>query len=148
MNGPKTWLLLTYKVPRHPSARRVYVWRKLKQLGAILLHDSVWVLPNSDRSAEQLRWLAEEIKEFGGRASLWTSHAASEEQESELVRAFSQDVDKAYSQILARLRRPPADLSTLSKRYQEVMARDYFHSLVGEQVRAALMKTKGGGRSR
>jgi hypothetical protein len=148
MNGPRTWLLLTYKVPRHPSARRVYVWRKLKQLGAILLHDSVWVLPDSDRTAEQFRWLAEEIKELGGRASLWTSHATTQEQESELVCAFSEDVDKAYGQILAQLRRSRADVATLSRRYHEVLARDYFRSPAGEQVREALVRTKGGGRSR
>ena len=39
------WLLLIYKVPPNPTANRVYVWRKLKQLGALLLHDAVWVLP-------------------------------------------------------------------------------------------------------
>ena len=28
------WLLLVHKIPREPTAGRVYVWRKLKQLGA------------------------------------------------------------------------------------------------------------------
>jgi len=148
MNSPRTWLLLTYRVPRHPSARRVYVWRKLKQLGAILLHDSVWVLPNTDRTAEQFLWLTEEIKEMRGKASLWASEALSQEQESELVGAFSEDVDNAYGQVVVQLRRGRANLSALSRRYQEVLARDYFHSPAGEQVREALTKKKGGGRSR
>ena len=39
------WLLLSYKVPREPTANRVSVWRKLKKLGAVSLQDSVWVLP-------------------------------------------------------------------------------------------------------
>ena len=52
------WLLLLYKVPPEPTAHRVSVWRKLKRLGAILLHDSVWVLPPSTRTIEELRWLA------------------------------------------------------------------------------------------
>jgi len=34
-----TWLLLHYKLPTKPSALRVYTWRKLRRLGAILLHD-------------------------------------------------------------------------------------------------------------
>ena len=33
------WLLLAYKIPREPTAGRVYVWRKLKQLGAIAVQD-------------------------------------------------------------------------------------------------------------
>jgi len=37
------WIVLTYRVPREPSANRVYVWRKLKQLGAIALQDAAWV---------------------------------------------------------------------------------------------------------
>ena len=41
----QTWVLLHYKIPREPTAPRVYVWRKLKRLGAILLQDAVWVLP-------------------------------------------------------------------------------------------------------
>src|SRR6476659_8841428 len=47
-------LLLLYKVPSEPTANRVSVWRKLKRLGAILLHDSVWVLPPSPRTIEEL----------------------------------------------------------------------------------------------
>ena len=34
------WLLLTYRIPREPTAGRVFVWRKLKQLGAIALQDA------------------------------------------------------------------------------------------------------------
>ena len=43
-NGP-SWVLLDYKIPREPTASRAMVWRKLKRLGALLLHDAVWVLP-------------------------------------------------------------------------------------------------------
>jgi len=61
------WLLLHYKLPTKPSALRVYTWRKLKRLGAVLLHDAVWVLPDLPRTAEQVQWLTAEIEEMGGR---------------------------------------------------------------------------------
>ena len=67
------WLSLAYKIPREPSANRVYVWRKMKQLGAVLLQDAVWVLPESPRTREQFQWLAAEITELGGEASLWAA---------------------------------------------------------------------------
>ena len=60
------WLLLAYKVQREPSANRVYVWRQMKQLGAIALQDAVWVLPETPRTREQFQWLAAEITELGG----------------------------------------------------------------------------------
>lgn len=65
------WLLLVYKVPNEPSARRVYVWRKLKRLAALLLHDTVWILPATAYTREQFQWLAAEILEMeGGEAHL------------------------------------------------------------------------------
>ena len=48
--GSYKWLMLIYSVPRHPSASRLYVWRKLKRLGAIMLQDAVWVLPLTHRT--------------------------------------------------------------------------------------------------
>jgi hypothetical protein len=68
-----SWLLLVYKIPREPTASRVYVWRKLKQLGAISLQDATWALPATPRTQEQLQWLASEIVELGGEASLFQS---------------------------------------------------------------------------
>src|SRR4051794_32701297 len=61
--APPRWLLLLYKIPREPTVGRVSVWRKLKRLGAILLHDAVWVLPPSPRTKEEFQWLVAEIQE-------------------------------------------------------------------------------------
>ena len=99
-----TWLLFTYKVPNEPSARRVYVWRKLKALGAIILHDSVWVLPPTARTREKLQWLASEIKEMqGGDAMLWESKQIFTGQEPGLVQQFVDQVDALYKDILKQL---------------------------------------------
>jgi hypothetical protein len=61
----QVWVLLMYTVPREPSAPRVALWRKLKKLGAVLAHDAVWVLPETPATREQVRWLAQEIREGG-----------------------------------------------------------------------------------
>jgi hypothetical protein len=58
----QTWVLLVYTMPREPTAPRVAVWRKLKKLGALRLHDAAWGLPLSDVLLEQMRWLAQEIR--------------------------------------------------------------------------------------
>src|SRR5260370_11182770 len=64
----RSWLMLTYTVPRHPTSKRVYVWRKLKRLGAVPLQDAAWVLPAGESTREQMRWLAAEIEELDGVA--------------------------------------------------------------------------------
>jgi hypothetical protein len=139
----RCWLLLLYSVPREPTANRVSVWRKLKRLGAILLHDAVWVLPPSPRTIEELRWLAAEIRERGGDALLWEASLGLDGQDDDLVRQFVAQVDMTYGEILGALESPEADLATLSKRYQQARRQDYFHSPLGERVRDALLATGG-----
>ncbi|MFC4768607.1 Chromate resistance protein ChrB [Effusibacillus consociatus] len=139
-----SWLSLCYKIPPEPSAKRVYVWRKLKRLGAILIQDAVWVLPVTPRTLEQFQWLAAEIAELGGEAFLMESRFVLPGQEEALVKQFVQQVDVAYAEILSDLEREMADLSALSKRYQQIRGQDYFQSDFGKKVREALLSAQGG----
>jgi hypothetical protein len=140
---PRSWLLLLYKVPPEPTANRFSVWRKLKRLGAILLHDAVWALPPSARTIEELRWLAAEIRERGGAAMLWEASLGLDGDDDDLVRQFVAQVDVVYREILRELEQPEVDLATLSKRYQQARRQDYFHSPLGERVREALLAAGG-----
>jgi len=139
-----TWLLLIYKVPPEPSARRVYVWRKLKRLGAILLHDAVWVLPATEHTREQFQWLAAEIDEMEGETMVWQAQLIGSE--DALARQFTAQVDEIYQEVLTALAQDAADLDLLSRRYQQATAQDYFHSPLGTQVREALIAARGGNR--
>jgi len=138
------WVLLVYKIPREPTASRAQVWRKLKRLGALLLHDAVWVLPATPWTREQFQWLAVEIGELGGEAHLWESRLLLNGQEEALVRQFQARVDATYQEILDELEREDADLVALSRKYQQVRAQDYFHSVLGTHVRERLMSARGG----
>jgi hypothetical protein len=139
-----TWVLLVYKIPREPTASRAAVWRKLKRLGALLLHDAVWVLPATPWTCEQFQWLAVEIGEFGGVAYLWESHLLLHGQSDALIRQFQTRVDAAYQEILDELEQDEADLVALSRTYQQVRTQDYFHSPLGTHVRERLLTTRGG----
>lgn len=139
----RRWLLLLYKVPPEPTANRVSIWRKLKRLGAVLLHDAVWVLPPSPRTLEELQWLAADIRERGGDAMLWEASLCQDGQDDELVRQFLIEVDSIYAEVLADLERPDADLVALSKRYQQARLRDYFRSPLGQRARTVLLSAGG-----
>jgi hypothetical protein len=138
------WVLLVYKIPREPTAGRAQVWRKLKRLGALLLHDAVWVLPATPWTREQFQWLAVEIGELGGEAHLWESRLLLNGQSEALVQQFQARVDVAYQEILGDLSQDEPDLVALSRKYQQVRAQDYFHSELGQQVRKQLMHARGG----
>ena len=139
-----SWVLLVYKIPREPTASRAIIWRKLKRLGALLLHDAVWVLPATPWTREQFQWLAVEIGELGGEAYLWESRLLMNGQEHALIQQFQARVDGVYQEILDELWREDADLVALSRKYQQIRALDYFHSDLGKHVRAQLMTARGG----
>jgi len=138
------WLLLHYKLPSEPSAPRVYVWRKLKRLGAVLFQDAVWVLPQNPRTLEQFQWLAAEIREMGGETALWQAQLTLKDSREELVREFQAQSDLAYAEILEQLDRPDPDLEGLSRQYQQLSQKDYFPSRMGQRAREALLSKRGG----
>jgi len=137
------WLLLHYKLPSNPSALRVYVWRKLKRLGAILLHEAVWILPDTPRTAEQFQWLVSEIQEMKGEVALWRSNLILGQSENTLVEKFRQQVDSEYKMLLKQLDRKQPDLAKISHEYQQVMMRDHFRSEMGRLVKERLLVVRG-----
>jgi len=141
----KNWLLLHYTLPPNPSARRVYVWRKLKRLGAILLNESVWVLPDTSRTAEQFQWLTVEIQEMKGDAYLWRSSLFFENQEDSFVNQFVEQVGRSYKELFKKINKKNPDMAELSREYQQIVGRDYFNSEFGKQVREKLLSLKGDG---
>jgi len=138
------WVLLVYKIPREPTSSRAMIWRKLKRLGALLLHDAVWVLPATPWTREQFQWLAVEIGELEGEAYLWESRLLLNGQADALTQQFQARVNSAYQEILSELEQDEADLVALSRKYQQVRAQDYFHSELGIRVRERLMSARGG----
>jgi hypothetical protein len=113
-----SWVLLAYRLPREPSNPRVAVWRKLERLGVARLGDGLVALPADARTREQLDWLAEEIAEASGVATVWLATPASATQE------------RATAQVMRAAR---------AAEYRAVIdqARDAANGGVGERMRAA-----------
>ena len=99
----QSWLLFLYRVPHEPSSHRVYVWRKLKRLGALLLHDSAWALPMSSRSLAQFQELAAEIAKIGGDSLLWEARLAVSKQDEALVRALLAQLEPVIGEASAKI---------------------------------------------
>ena len=67
---PGSWLFLLFNLPAKQSSGRVKVWRRLKKFGAIQLKTSTYVLPDEPVHYERFQWLAKEIVDTGGEATL------------------------------------------------------------------------------
>lgn len=94
-----SWILLSTRLPRDPSRLRLAAWRRLKRLGAVLLHDAIWVLPDDPRTREAFEWLAQEVEEQGGTAYLWEATGLSHQQDRRLLDQFRREADARYTEI-------------------------------------------------
>src|SRR5213595_1373531 len=95
-----SWVLLAYRLPREPSTPRTAVWRKLRRLGAAQVLDGLAALPLDARNREQLEWLADEVVEAGGEATIWVGELASAGQERELASRMAEAVAADYRALI------------------------------------------------
>src|SRR5215469_1172856 len=94
------WLLLTYKVPAEPAAKRIALWRRLKGMGAVYLQNGVCLLPKTDDHARRLKMLENDVAEMGGEAVLLETVALDRAQEDKVVARFKADRDDAYAELI------------------------------------------------
>lgn len=96
---PTHWLLCSYRLPREPSRLRLAVWRRLRRLGAVMLHDGLWTLPADAKTREDFEWLAEEIEERGGSVLLWESRSLDLAQDAVVAEKFRAEADERYGNL-------------------------------------------------
>ncbi len=94
------WLQLTYKVPSEPSQKRVWVWRRLQNLGAFALQNSVYLLPYSEEVEKQFRQLAHEIHEMGGEASIFSVVALDAADERRILQIIVEARNNEYNTVI------------------------------------------------
>lgn len=95
-----SWLLLTYKVPAEPSAKRIALWRRLKGMGAVYLQNGVCLLPRTDDHVRRLKMLENDVAEMGGEAVILETVALDGAQEDKVIGRFKADRDEAYREFV------------------------------------------------
>ena len=101
----RSWLLLIYRVPQDPPGRRTYVWRQLRQLGAVYLQQAAAILPEQPELRIALEALSKRIREYGGEVSLLSTVSPDEGWESELLERFNQARDAEYIEVVENIER-------------------------------------------
>jgi hypothetical protein len=132
MTRRRDWVLLAYRLPREPSAPRLAVWRRLKRLGVAQLLDGLVGLPLDSRNREQLEWIADQVVEAGGDASIWTATPAALAQEREIAAAMQSGIAEQYLNVIEQARRAERaggkrrTLARLRRELGRIERRDYF----------------------
>jgi len=136
----RRWLILVHQLPARPSNLRVRIWRRLQQVGAVVLRNSLYVLPVTDEAREDFNWVREEIRTAGGQVSVLEASAVDGYTDQELVDQFrrlrtsaSEELAKAIRDVGRRdtkLERGAADIARvlrgMRERFGVIQARDYF----------------------
>jgi ChrB-like protein len=135
VSRPGEWVLLAYRLPREPSTPRVTVWRKLARLGVAQLLDGLVALPADARTKEQLEWIADEVIEAGGEATVWVGRPGSGQQERAMAQRMAAGVADHYRSVAAQahdalgsadLHVQRRSLARLRRELRRITARDFF----------------------
>jgi hypothetical protein len=153
---PTTWLLLIHQVPNSPAYLRVKMWRRLQKIGAIAVKNAVYVLPRSDQSSEDFHWVAREILEAGGDASVCEATFIEGITAGELIELFQAARDSDYAELTAEIKELKDELKVAEKageawasgmvsraarlrqRLAEIQAIDFFSAPSGRQAESSL----------
>ena len=139
-------MLLSYRMPREPSTPRIAVWRKLERLGVARLGDGLVALPADARTREQLDWLADEITEAGGSATIWLAQPATAKAEREIAEAMAADRAAEYAKVLGEAEAghrldPTGQMAVLRRlrgELRRIGRRDYFPPPERDQAHGAV----------
>lgn len=101
----RRWLILVHQLPPLPSNLRVRTWRRLQQLGAVAVKQSVYVLPDTAESREDFEWLKVEIEGAGGEAIVYSADHVDPAAEAALIEQFRHLRQQAYTELAGELQR-------------------------------------------
>lgn len=124
------------------------MWRKLRALGVVQVLDGLVALPADARTREQLDWVADEVLDAGGEATVWLGHLGSAAQEHALATRMAQTVTDEYEQVIASAAvacgEPDAArrriLARLRRELRRVNQRDFFPPPQREAARRAVQE--------
>jgi hypothetical protein len=151
--GERQWLVLAYQLPARPSNLRVRVWRRLQQIGAVVLRNSLYVLPRTDEAREDFNWVREEILTSGGQVSVLEARIVDGYTDAELIQQFRAARNADYQALATDIRAAHAagrsngarkrvardrDLRRFRERLGLIKSRDHFRSPARADAEQAL----------
>jgi hypothetical protein len=112
----------------------------------VQLLDGLAALPFDARNREQLEWLADEVLDAGGEATIWVGALSSAAQERALVARMARSIADDYRAVIADATavqdEPPVQrrrtLARLRRELRRIKARDHFPPPERDQAQRAV----------
>jgi hypothetical protein len=141
--------LLLYGLSTKHGTIRVNLWRKLKKFGAVALKTSGYVLPDEPVHYERFQWLAGQIQDEGGEATLIRVAEIEGMPNDQIAQLFNDARTTEYKElsdaIQSALKNRKRDsvvdgLEKYQRRLNEIKEIDYFHAPAGQDVEMLLRR--------
>lgn len=157
------FLAFTYKIPSEPSKNRVYIWRAVKELGAVYLQQGVALLPYEEKLYETLRNLRDQVNSFGGKSTLSQLSFLNTDDEEDIILEFKKQINEEYTEfqnncqrliyeldretendnfLFSELEEGEEELKKLQRWYTKINRRMYFKTENEEKAKEILEKAK------
>jgi len=147
-----SWLLLLFSLPAGKKTERVSVWRRLKKSGAIQLTTSTYVLPDRPPLYELFQWLAKQIRDYSGEATLIRAQEIEGLTNEKLIQSFNSAREAEYGEVTTALRRlmqrarKKSDsgeaLEKLKKQFRIIREVDFFDAPRGQEAEVLLRRVE------
>jgi hypothetical protein len=150
-----SWLLLLYSLPAHRNTQRVAVWRKFKKIGALQIKTSTYLLPDKPTQYEYFQWLAKQIRDYGGDATLVRTQEIEGLSNAKLIQLFDaargndyRELTKDLRSFMARRKKIDVDavaneLARFVRDFRNIRAIDFFDSAHAHDVEILLQRAEG-----
>lgn len=154
LNSDK-WLLLLYGLPTKNSGARVSLWRQLRKTGALAFKTSATLLPDTADHYERFQWLAQQVRDAGGEATLIRVTDIEGLGHADVVRQFNEARAGDYDALLPVLTKLVADnkrkagdsfvteLEKLTGQFEEIRRVDFFDCPRAHEVQMLLQRAAG-----
>ena len=127
------------------------LWRKLKRFGAVQLKASAYVLPDDPTQYERFQWLAKEIRDASGEATLIRVAAIEGITNEQIVEMFNEarkgdymEVKEACQRAMQGRRKKGEELAVgcarQARRFHEIKEVDYFRSPAADDAEMMLRR--------
>jgi hypothetical protein len=152
------WLAFSYSLAsQRASSARVGVWRRLQQLGTLSLKNGLYVLPEAEEHLEAFQWLAQQVQESNGEATIIRVdrfEGMTDAQLMDLFRAGCREkyehLDREVALLGKRLQRPGKkdtaslgrQLKKLERQCEDIARLDFFDSPHGQQIMGRIRQLK------
>jgi hypothetical protein len=146
--APSAWLATITQLPTEDPAARMQVLRTLESLGAAVMREGVYLLPDTPANRQSLEALADYVGKIGGSANMLHVQAASAAQQELFERLF--DRSARYEALIKtveslRVGYGTSDPSAISRvvhkqrrEFESIAALDFFPNAARRRAEQAL----------